>query len=91
METSNRLKRVLMLCYYYPPLSSAGTHRSVGFTQWLREHGWLVREISWQRPTLEKLFARIALELEADGARPAAEPQAPPAVASEGAACEGSA
>jgi glycosyltransferase involved in cell wall biosynthesis len=40
MERSNRLKRVLMLCYYYPPLSSAGTHRSVGFTQWLREHGW---------------------------------------------------
>lgn len=40
METSNRLKRLLMLCYYYPPISSAGTHRSVGFTQWLRDYGW---------------------------------------------------
>ena len=26
--------------------------------------GLLVRELSWQRPTLEKLFARIAFELE---------------------------
>jgi ABC-2 type transport system ATP-binding protein len=26
-------------------------------------HGWIVRELSWQRPTLESLFARIALEL----------------------------
>jgi hypothetical protein len=40
VDTSNRLKRVLMLCYYYPPLSSAGTHRSVGFTEWLRKLGW---------------------------------------------------
>ena len=40
MSTSSRAKRVLMLCYYYPPLSSAGTHRSVGFTRWLREFGW---------------------------------------------------
>jgi len=38
---SGRPKRVLMLCYYYPPLSSAGTHRSVGFTRWLGEFGWL--------------------------------------------------
>jgi len=28
------------------------------------QRGWIVRELSWQRPTLEKLFARIALELE---------------------------
>ncbi len=38
---AGRPKRVLMLCYYYPPLSSAGTHRSVGFTRWLGEFGWL--------------------------------------------------
>ncbi len=39
-DTTNPLRRVLMLCYYYPPISSAGTHRSVGFTQWLGEFGW---------------------------------------------------
>jgi glycosyltransferase involved in cell wall biosynthesis len=40
MDTPGRMKRVLMLCYYYPPMSSAGTHRSVGFTQWLGQFGW---------------------------------------------------
>jgi glycosyltransferase involved in cell wall biosynthesis len=34
------VKRVLMLCYYFPPLASAGTFRTVGFTRWLHEHGW---------------------------------------------------
>jgi len=29
-----------------------------------RARGWLLRELSWQRPTLERLFARLALELE---------------------------
>jgi glycosyltransferase involved in cell wall biosynthesis len=40
MDTAGRAKRVLMLCYYYPPISSAGTHRSVGFTRWLGQFGW---------------------------------------------------
>jgi ABC-2 type transport system ATP-binding protein len=35
--------------------------------------GWLVRELSSQRPTLEKLFARIAFELEPERAARAAE------------------
>ncbi len=37
--------------------------------------GWTVLELSWRRPTLERLFARIALDLEADpGASPASRP-----------------
>ena len=36
-------------------------------------HRWVVRELSWQKATLEELFARIALELDS-GARPKAEP-----------------
>jgi ABC-2 type transport system ATP-binding protein len=35
-----------------------------------RAQGWTLRELSWQRPTLERLFARVALEL--DPVRPAA-------------------
>lgn len=35
-----------------------------------RAQGWTLRELSWQRPTLEHLFARLALEL--DPVRPAA-------------------
>jgi glycosyltransferase involved in cell wall biosynthesis len=33
-------RRVLMLCYYFPPISAAGTHRTVGFVRWLRRFGW---------------------------------------------------
>jgi len=40
MARQDRPRRVLMLCYYYPPLASAGTQRSVGFARWLRAHGW---------------------------------------------------
>jgi glycosyltransferase involved in cell wall biosynthesis len=32
--------RVLMLCYYYPPVQTSGTARSVGFATLLPEFGW---------------------------------------------------
>ena len=35
------------------------------------QKGWAVRELSWERPTLERIFARIAFEID-----PRAEPQA---------------
>jgi hypothetical protein len=35
--------------------------------------GWALRELSWRRPTLEELFARIALEL--DGSPPTGRPE----------------
>jgi len=33
-------RRVLMLCYYYPPIRSSGTTRSVEFATRLPRHGW---------------------------------------------------
>jgi glycosyltransferase involved in cell wall biosynthesis len=41
MAAATKARRVLMLCYYYPPISSAGTQRSVGFTRWLGKFGWI--------------------------------------------------
>ncbi|HUR29330.1 MAG TPA: ATP-binding cassette domain-containing protein, partial [Planctomycetota bacterium] len=35
------------------------------------QRGWALRELSWSRPTLETLFARIALELDPSGTPPA--------------------
>ncbi len=35
------------------------------------QRGWALRELSWSRPKLEDLFARIALDLEHDGPPPA--------------------
>ena len=47
--TGARTRRVLMLCYYFPPLSSAGTQRSVGFARWLHECGWTPVVLTVQR------------------------------------------
>ena len=33
-------RRVLMLCYHFPPVSAAGTQRSMGFVRWLPHFGW---------------------------------------------------
>ena len=41
------------------------------------QRGWALRELSWREPTLEELFARIALELD-EGAPPPAVSPAPP-------------
>jgi len=46
------------------------------------QRGWALRELSWTRPTLETLFARIALDLDQDGQaapRAASKPAAVPA------------
>ena len=33
-------RRLLLLCYFYPPLGGGGVHRALGFTRWLPRHGW---------------------------------------------------
>lgn len=33
-------RRVLVLCYFYPPLAGGGVHRVLGFTRYLPDHGW---------------------------------------------------
>jgi glycosyltransferase involved in cell wall biosynthesis len=32
--------RLLVLCYFYPPLAGGGVHRVLGFTRHLPDHGW---------------------------------------------------
>ena len=42
------------------------------------QRGWVLRELSWQRPSLEQVFARIALEFAPESrGEPAAAPPAP--------------
>ena len=43
-------KRVLMLCYYYPPVQTSGTARSVGFATRLPEFGWEPVVLSVRKP-----------------------------------------
>ena len=33
-------RRLLVLCYFYPPLAGGGVHRVLGFTRYLPAHGW---------------------------------------------------
>jgi len=33
-------RRLLVLCYFYPPLAGGGVHRVLGFTRYLPRHGW---------------------------------------------------
>ena len=33
-------RRLLILCYFYPPLGGGGVHRVLGFTRHLPDHGW---------------------------------------------------
>jgi glycosyltransferase involved in cell wall biosynthesis len=36
----DRSKKLLMVCYYYPPTHNSGVERSVKFARYLPEHGW---------------------------------------------------
>ena len=38
--SSERLRRVLFLAYYFPPLGGGGVQRSLKFVQYLPDHGW---------------------------------------------------
>jgi glycosyltransferase involved in cell wall biosynthesis len=43
-------RRVLMLCYYYPPINTSGTARAVRFATHLPDTGWLPTVLSVHRP-----------------------------------------
>ncbi|HEX8948358.1 MAG TPA: glycosyltransferase [Dissulfurispiraceae bacterium] len=43
-------KNILMLCYYYPPLTDVGSKRSVAFSKYLKEHGWTPHVLSVRNP-----------------------------------------
>jgi glycosyltransferase involved in cell wall biosynthesis len=52
------MRRVLWLTFHYPPLASVGTHRNLGLTRWLPEHGWL--------PTVLTIHPRAGLATDPD-------------------------
>jgi glycosyltransferase involved in cell wall biosynthesis len=56
-DSSNRQERaVLMLCYHFPPVSTAGTQRNVAFARLLPRFGWkpIVLTVSAQRNRFER-------------------------------------
>lgn len=61
-------RRLLILCYFYPPLAGGGVHRVLGFTRHLPDHGWSCtvvcagEEDFWMRD--ESLGARVPAGVE---------------------------
>ncbi len=43
-------KRILMICYYYPPLKDVGATRSVAFSKYLKKFGWSPYVVSVKNP-----------------------------------------
>lgn len=47
------MKRVLMICYYYPPITSVGSKRSVAFSKYMHKKGWEPIVMSVKNPIKE--------------------------------------
>jgi hypothetical protein len=43
-------KKILMVCYYFPPLLDVGCKRSVAFSKYLKSHGWEPHVLSVKNP-----------------------------------------
>ena len=43
-------RKILMLCYYYPPLTDVGCKRSVAFSKYFKKHGWEPFVLSVKNP-----------------------------------------
>ena len=57
------MRRLLVLCYFYPPLGGGGVHRVLGFTRHLPAHGWECTVVCADRGDYwvmdESLLARV--------------------------------
>lgn len=43
-------RKILMVCYYFPPLLDVGCKRSVAFSKYLKAHGWEPHVLSVRNP-----------------------------------------
>lgn len=56
---------MLMICYYYPPLTDVGAKRSVAFSKYFRKHGWNPFVLSVKNP--EKGYCSIGTDAPPEG------------------------
>lgn len=57
--------KVLMVCYYYPPLADVGCKRSVAFSKYFAKYGWSPLVLSVKNP--DKYYCRLGDELPPEG------------------------
>ncbi len=65
----SKSRRVLMLCYYYPPIATSGTQRSLAFSKLLKDFNWEPQVLtvkrsgeSWNRGVNENIPEAIHIE-----------------------------
>ena len=58
-------KNILMVCYYYPPLSDVGAKRSVAFSKYFKEYGWNPLVLSVRNP--DRAYCSVGNDLPPQG------------------------
>jgi len=58
-------KRVLMICYYFPPLTDVGSLRSVHFAKYFRQYGWTPLVLTVANP--DRAYCAVGTEGPPDG------------------------
>ncbi|MBD1399354.1 glycosyltransferase [Pelovirga terrestris] len=56
---------ILMLCYYYPPLTDVGCRRSVAFSRYFKKYGWDPTVLSVSNP--DPIFCRVGADAPPQG------------------------
>lgn len=56
---------ILMICYYYPPLTDVGCKRSISFSTYLKQYGWKPYVLSVKNP--DKTYCSMGNELPPKG------------------------
>ncbi|MCJ8502101.1 glycosyltransferase [Desulfatitalea alkaliphila] len=58
-------RNLLMLCYYYPPLTDVGCRRSVAFSRYFKKYGWKPTVLSVSNP--DPVFCRVGNDRPPEG------------------------
>jgi len=60
-----RRKKILMICYYYPPLTDVGCRRSVAFAKYFKKYGWTPYVLSVKNP--DKTYCSVGNDIPPQG------------------------
>ena len=44
------VKNILMICYYFPPLTDVGSKRSIAYAKYFKKYGWNPVVLSVKNP-----------------------------------------
>ena len=58
-------KRILMICYYFPPITDVGSLRSVHFSKYFRQYGWTPLVLTVSNP--DRSYCAVGSEGPPDG------------------------